>query len=177
MKRLGLAWFGLLAVAGAVYGATGKRNGEIRQSAARAINAMERSWSQWNIPCMSCHHQGLGSMALAPARAHDIPVNEKLVRDHAAKTLGSGRGIRGTRPYGSRHPRDGIRSARHGRSSHTAELQHCAGRAAVRECAMARRSLVRAGRASATLVQQLHRYGVVRAGARAVSAGWHAARA
>ena len=34
-------------------------------------------------------------MALAPARAHGIPVNEKLVRDHAAKTLGQAAGFEG----------------------------------------------------------------------------------
>ena len=36
--------------------------------------------AQWKTPCVSCHHQILGGIALETARRHGLPVNEDLAQ-------------------------------------------------------------------------------------------------
>ena len=51
---------------------------DIRAAAQRSVSLIQRVNAQWKTPCVSCHHQILGALALEAARTHGIPVDENL---------------------------------------------------------------------------------------------------
>lgn len=59
---------------------------DVRGAAERAIALIQRVNAQWKTPCISCHHQIMGALALADARAHGLAVDEKAAQ---AATLSS----------------------------------------------------------------------------------------
>lgn len=69
-------------------GALEIQDGRIRESVSKTLALFEKTGSEWKIPCISCHHQGLAMMAQEAARRHGVPVNEAAAQAHAEKTLG-----------------------------------------------------------------------------------------
>jgi N-acyl-D-amino-acid deacylase len=64
---------------------------QIREAATRAIARLQRSQKDWyaDETCASCHHQFLPALAFRSARAHGVPVDEKIARADAARAFRS----------------------------------------------------------------------------------------
>lgn len=48
----------------------------VQSAAQRGVALIQKVNDQWRFPCVSCHHQVLGALALQSARSRGIPVNE-----------------------------------------------------------------------------------------------------
>lgn len=59
---------------------------QIRVATTKAVSMIQKVNAQWKLPCLSCHYQTLGDMAIASARARGLAVNEKLALQSATKT-------------------------------------------------------------------------------------------
>lgn len=59
--------------------------GAIRQAAQRSIALIEKVNAQWKTPCLSCHHQILGAMALESARRHGLRVDENIAQQSSTR--------------------------------------------------------------------------------------------
>ena len=63
----------------------------VRDSAARALAAIQKAQSTWFTAnkqvCSSCHHQYQPAIAFRAAREHGVPVNEEIARADALKAF------------------------------------------------------------------------------------------
>ncbi|MCU1293735.1 MAG: hypothetical protein JWP08_2585, partial [Bryobacterales bacterium] len=50
---------------------------QIRSRVTPTLALFQKMGDKWSAPCASCHHQGLVMLALAEARTHGVPLNEK----------------------------------------------------------------------------------------------------
>src|SRR5689334_22801496 len=69
--------------------------GRVREAAEKTVELMQKTQGNWKVPCLSCHHQGLGFMALHEARRHGIAVDEAAAHAHAEKLFGQVSGVEG----------------------------------------------------------------------------------
>lgn len=53
---------------------------DAKSAAERSVALIQKVNAQWKTPCVSCHHQVLGAMALEAARQHGIAVEETVAR-------------------------------------------------------------------------------------------------
>ena len=65
----------LVATAGAA-----DLSADAKAAAQRSISLIQKVNAQWKTPCVSCHHQILGALALEAARTHGLPVDENLAQ-------------------------------------------------------------------------------------------------
>jgi N-acyl-D-amino-acid deacylase len=59
----------------------------VRESAEKTLGLIEKTGAEWKVPCASCHHQGLGLMALDAARRHGLRVDEPAAQAHVERTI------------------------------------------------------------------------------------------
>lgn len=57
----------------------------LREAAARSVGLIQRVNAKWKTPCVSCHHQVMGALALESARRHGVAVDEKLAQTTASR--------------------------------------------------------------------------------------------
>jgi hypothetical protein len=60
---------------------------DAKLAATKAVALLQNVAAKWRMPCFSCHHQSLPTMALETARSHGIPVAESLAEDAARRTF------------------------------------------------------------------------------------------
>ncbi|HKE25287.1 MAG TPA: hypothetical protein VKB88_23170, partial [Bryobacteraceae bacterium] len=70
-------------VSGQLRSETGHNGASPRDAVVRVLPLLQKSASIWsrNAQCISCHHQGLGMMAVAVARERRFPINETMLSD------------------------------------------------------------------------------------------------
>jgi hypothetical protein len=59
----------------------------VRESAEKTLALVEKTAVEWKIPCASCHHQGLGLLALDAARLRGFRVDEPAAQAMVARTI------------------------------------------------------------------------------------------
>jgi hypothetical protein len=69
--------------AGQLSSETGHNAPSPRDAVVRVLPLLQKSASNWtgNAQCISCHHQGLGMMAVAVARERRFPIDEAMLSD------------------------------------------------------------------------------------------------
>jgi hypothetical protein len=81
-------WVGILCSIAVAWGGNAPPD-RIREAATRAITLFQSSQKNWYSAqtCDSCHHQFQAALAFQSARAHGIPVDEKIAHADAVKAF------------------------------------------------------------------------------------------
>ena len=100
MRTMGRTSIGAAVLTVLAVGALGARPvpigpeaADIRAAVTRSLPLLQSSADTWfqKRQCASCHHQGLGLIAITVARERGFPVDEALVRGQLERTLRPGR--------------------------------------------------------------------------------------